>query len=164
MIISGIIAAIATAPLFDRVLTKHLGLTSKIIVPILSFAWLSLIWDGVCFIRDTVDHVTQTRNIGLATPSGLFNTVRPNNYAGLYPVFVFIGIGSFILLPVALEIGAEVTSSAESSSAIFWCGANVVTTVFVSVSTIQTSHFPSQQLTWFARTCHVRSWMLSELL
>jgi len=104
MIISGVIAAIATAPLFDRVLTKHLGLTSKIIVPILSVAWLSLIWD-----------------------------VRPNNYAGLYPVFVFIGICSFILLPVALEIGVEVTSSAESSSAIFWCGANILTTVFVSV-------------------------------
>jgi FLVCR family MFS transporter 7 len=65
------------------------------------------------------------------------DTVRSHNYAGLYPVFIFIGIGSFILLPVALEIGVEVTSSAESSSAVFWCGANILTTVFVEVGTIQ---------------------------
>lgn len=62
------------------------------------------------------------------------DAVRSHNYAGLYIVFVFIGIGSFTLLPVALEIGVEVTSSAESSSAVFWCGANALTVVFVEVS------------------------------
>jgi len=62
MIISGIIAALATAPLFDRVLTKHLGFTSKIVVPILSVAWLSLIWDGVCVSSAILfNHVTQLK-------------------------------------------------------------------------------------------------------
>ncbi|KAF8320695.1 MFS general substrate transporter [Clavulina sp. PMI_390] len=104
LIISGIIAAIVSAPLFDRVLTHHLGFVAKVLVPIMSVAWLSLIWD-----------------------------VRPNNYAGLYPVFVIIGVCSFILLPVALELGAEITSSAETSSAIFWCVANLLSFVFVEV-------------------------------
>lgn len=63
-------------------------------------------------------------------------TVRPHNYAGLYPIFVLIGVGSFVLLPIALEIGVEVTSSAEASSAIFWCGANILSVVFVEVSPV----------------------------
>jgi FLVCR family MFS transporter 7 len=52
--VSGIIAAIVTAPLFDRILTKHLGYTTKVIVPLLSLAWLSLIWDGACFTMNGV--------------------------------------------------------------------------------------------------------------
>ena len=90
-----------------------------------------------CFSVDSL------RDFGLVTRlnSGLLlvDTARPHNYAGLYPVFIFIGISSFMLLPVALEIGVEVTSSAESSSAVFWCGANILTAVFVGVSVLQTS-------------------------
>ncbi|KAF9519223.1 hypothetical protein BS47DRAFT_1375143 [Hydnum rufescens UP504] len=104
MIIAGLIGAFVAAPLIDRVFTRHLALTAKIIVPVLSVAWLSLIWD-----------------------------VRPNNYGGLYPVFVVLGVGSFVLLPVALEIGCEVTSSPETSSAVFWCAANALTVVFVEL-------------------------------
>lgn len=59
--------------------------------------------------------------------------VRPHNYGGLYPIFIILGAGSFTLLPVALEIGVEVTSSAESSSAVFWCGANLLSVIFVEV-------------------------------
>jgi hypothetical protein len=46
LILSGIVAALVSAPLFDRVLTSHLAITAKVIVPILGAAWLSLIWAG----------------------------------------------------------------------------------------------------------------------
>jgi len=47
LLLTGIVAAIVTAPLFDRVLTHHLAITVKIIVPIIAAGWLSLIWAGV---------------------------------------------------------------------------------------------------------------------
>jgi FLVCR family MFS transporter 7 len=46
MLLSGIVAAIVTSPIFDRVLTHHLGLAVRIICPIVAAAWLSLIWAG----------------------------------------------------------------------------------------------------------------------
>jgi MFS transporter, FLVCR family, MFS-domain-containing protein 7 len=46
MIIAGLIGAFVAAPLFDRVFTRHLAFTAKVIVPMLAVAWLSLIWDG----------------------------------------------------------------------------------------------------------------------
>jgi hypothetical protein len=56
------------------------------------------------------------------TPASSYQLVRPNNIGGLYAVFIVIGIGSFILLPVALELATEVVSgSAESSSALLRC-------------------------------------------
>lgn len=44
---------------------------------------------------------------------------------------VFIGVSSFTLLPIALEIGCEVTRSAETSSAILWFAGNISPVVFV---------------------------------
>ena len=44
-----------------------------------------------------------------------------------------VGILSFILLPVALEMGCELTRNAETSSAILWFSANLFTIVFVLV-------------------------------
>jgi FLVCR family MFS transporter 7 len=44
LLFAGIIAAAISSPVFDRVFTRHLGLTIKILVPILSALWLSLIW------------------------------------------------------------------------------------------------------------------------
>lgn len=46
LLLSGIVAAIVTAPLFDRVFTHHLALTTKLMVPVVGGAWLSLIWAG----------------------------------------------------------------------------------------------------------------------
>jgi MFS transporter, FLVCR family, MFS-domain-containing protein 7 len=45
--LSGIVAAVITAPLFDRVFTYRLAITAKVLVPIVAGAWLSLIWAGV---------------------------------------------------------------------------------------------------------------------
>ena len=46
LLLSGIVAAIASSPVFDRVLTHHLGITVRILCPVIGVAWLSLIWAG----------------------------------------------------------------------------------------------------------------------
>jgi len=45
-ILAGIISAVISAPLLDRVFTHSTLVTLKILVPTLSLAWLSLIWAG----------------------------------------------------------------------------------------------------------------------
>ncbi|CAE6508631.1 unnamed protein product [Rhizoctonia solani] len=103
-ILSGVVGAIIASPIFDRYLTHHLGIACKIIVPILSACYIALIW-----------------------------AVRENNTAGLYVVLVVLGIGSFTLLPVALEMGCEITRSPEVSSAVLWSSGNLLTLVFITV-------------------------------
>jgi FLVCR family MFS transporter 7 len=46
LLLAGIVAAVITAPLFDRVFTHHLAITAKIFVPLVGVAWLALIWVG----------------------------------------------------------------------------------------------------------------------
>lgn len=50
LLIAGIVAAIATAPLFDRVLTHHLSITLRILCPLIGSSWLSLIWAGELYL------------------------------------------------------------------------------------------------------------------
>lgn len=52
LLLAGIVAAIFTAPLFDHVLTKHLALTVKVLVPIMAALWLSLIWASAYLTTD----------------------------------------------------------------------------------------------------------------
>ncbi|KAG9008985.1 hypothetical protein FRB90_008663 [Tulasnella sp. 427] len=80
--IAGLVGAIITAPLFDRVLTNHLALTLQVVIPIIGAAWLGLAW-----------------------------AVKAHGLVPSYVVLVIAGIGSFMLLPVALELGCEVTLS-----------------------------------------------------
>jgi hypothetical protein len=91
LLLSGLITAIITAPLFDRVLTHHLAITSKIVVPIIAAAWLSLIW-----------------------------AVKPGNSGGLFTIMAIIGAGSLTMMPVGLELGCEVTRNSDGSSALLW--------------------------------------------
>ncbi|KAG6866771.1 hypothetical protein C0991_011430 [Blastosporella zonata] len=91
LLLTGIVAAIITAPLFDRVFTHHLALSAKILVPIVGAAWLSLIW-----------------------------AVKPNNLGGLFAVMTIIGVCSVTMLPIGLELGCELTRNANASSAILW--------------------------------------------
>ena len=68
-----------------------------------------------------------------AKVSGLLNRsiVRPNNLAGVFIVLVLIASISFILLPVGLELGVEITRNAETSTAVLWTGGNVVSFLWV---------------------------------
>ncbi|KAJ7783079.1 major facilitator superfamily domain-containing protein [Mycena metata] len=104
LLLSGIVTAIATAPLFDRVFTSHLAITTKILVPVLAGAWLSLIW-----------------------------AVKPANTAGLYAICALIGITSVTMLPVSLELACEVTRNADGSSSLMWFACNGFAIIFILV-------------------------------
>ncbi|KAI6040338.1 major facilitator superfamily domain-containing protein [Pisolithus marmoratus] len=91
LFLSGITAAVISAPLFDRVFTHTMGATLKILVPVVSLAWLSLIWAS-----------------------------KPNNVAALFVLMVIIGSCSVTMLPLALELGVELTRNANGSSTILW--------------------------------------------
>jgi len=104
LLLVGLVAAIITAPLFDRVFTHHLALTSKVLVPIIGVVWLSLIW-----------------------------AVKPNLTGGLFAIMAVIGAGSITMLPVGLELGCELTRNSDASSAVLWFSGNLVTIMFVLV-------------------------------
>jgi len=104
LLLSGILAAIITAPLFDRVFIYRLALTAKIMVPIVGAGWLSLIW-----------------------------AVKPHNIAGLFVIMTLIGVCSVTMLPVGLELACELTRNANASSALLWFAGNVFAIIFVLV-------------------------------
>jgi hypothetical protein len=54
------------------------------------------------------------------TPGAFSFLVRPHNTAALYAIFVIIGIGSIMLLPVGIELGVELTRNPDGSSALLW--------------------------------------------
>lgn len=90
---AGVVSTIFVSPLFDRFLSGYIAITIRLLLPVVAASWLSLIW-----------------------------TIKPNNLAALFPTFAIIGICSFILLPMGLEIGAEVTRNSETSCALLWFG------------------------------------------
>ncbi|KAK0455056.1 major facilitator superfamily domain-containing protein [Armillaria borealis] len=104
LLLTGIVAAIVTAPLFDRVFTRHLAITTKIAVPIVAVVWLSMIW-----------------------------AVKPNNSGGLFAIMTILGIGSVPMLPVALELACDLTRNADASSSLLWFGGNLFAIVFILV-------------------------------
>ena len=69
--------------------------------------------------------------------------MKPNNLAGIYVVLVSISSVSFILLPVGLELGVEITHSAETSTAILWSGGNTVSVLWVLGANFILFYFPS---------------------
>ncbi|KIM45391.1 hypothetical protein M413DRAFT_442062 [Hebeloma cylindrosporum] len=104
LLLSGMVAAIVTAPLFDRVFTHHLAATSKVFVPFVAVGWFTLIW-----------------------------AVRPNNTAALFTIMAVIGVGSLPMLAVGMELCCEVTRNADGSSAIVWFAGNLFTVAFVLI-------------------------------
>ena len=108
LLFSGIVAAIASAPIFDRILTHHLGITVRIWRPIIGAAWLSLIWAGEPSILLSTIY------------TNALCSVRAHNVGALFAIFVIIGVGSIGLLPVAIELGVELTRNPEGSSAVLW--------------------------------------------
>jgi FLVCR family MFS transporter 7 len=111
LLLSGIVAAIITSPIFDRVLTHHLALAVRIICPITATAWLSLIWAGKKSLL-----LFSLNSLSLA----ILITVRPHNDAALFAIFIVIGVCSISLLPVAVELGVELTRNSDGSSAVLW--------------------------------------------
>jgi len=102
LLLTGIVSALVTAPLFDRLLTNHLALTGKILVPIVGITWLAMIW-----------------------------AVRPNNTATLFALMAINGACSIVMLPVSLELACELTRNPDGSSAIVWFSGNLFTVIFI---------------------------------
>ncbi|THH16733.1 hypothetical protein EW146_g3954 [Bondarzewia mesenterica] len=102
LLLAGIVAALATAPLFDRIFTHHLGMTLRILCPIVGSGWFALIW-----------------------------AVKPNDTAGLFVIMAIIGAASVSLLPVGLELGCELTRNADGSSAVLLFFGNLFSIIFL---------------------------------
>ncbi|KII86720.1 hypothetical protein PLICRDRAFT_163999 [Plicaturopsis crispa FD-325 SS-3] len=104
LLIAGMVASISASVLFDRVLTHHIAITTKTLAPLIAAAWVALIF-----------------------------AVRPNAAPGIYVIMAVIGMAGVTLLPIALELGVELTRNPEGSSAMMWFSANVFGLVFVIV-------------------------------
>jgi FLVCR family MFS transporter 7 len=111
LLLAGIVAAIITAPLFDRVFTHHLAVTSKFVVPCIAAGWIGLIFAGACSLCFLAI-------FRIVMVFGL--TVKPNNTAALFVLMAILGACAITMLPVALELACELTRNADASSAILW--------------------------------------------
>jgi len=104
MLLSGVVAAISITPILDRILTRHLGTTRKLLFPFIAGSWLSLIW-----------------------------AVKSNNTAALFVIFVVIGVCSIPFLVVGIELGVALTKNPDESAYVLWFFGNVISIVFVLV-------------------------------
>ncbi|OSD03709.1 MFS general substrate transporter [Trametes coccinea BRFM310] len=104
LLLVGLIAAAITSPLYDRVLTHHLGLSVKVLCPILLACWLALIWE-----------------------------IKPNNEISCFVLMGIIGAIGLTLLPAVLELAVELTRNPDGSSALLWASTNLFGLIFVIV-------------------------------
>jgi hypothetical protein len=74
-----------------RLFGQNLQWAVRTFLPIISACWIAQIWN-----------------------------VKPHNDGAIFAVMAIIGICSFLLLPVGLELGAEVTRNAEASCGLLW--------------------------------------------
>lgn len=107
----GLLTAIVTAPLLDRVFMKRMGLTIKLLSLPVGTGWLALIW-----------------------------AVKPGNTAGIFVIMGLIGAGSLTMLPVGLEMAVEVTRNAEGSAALINMLVALEGVIFVQSESLQISH------------------------
>jgi hypothetical protein len=91
ILLAGIVAALVGAPLIGRMFGRNLQWAVRTFLPIISACWIAQIWN-----------------------------VKPHNDGSIFAVMAIIGICSFLLLPVGLELGAEVTRNAEASCGLLW--------------------------------------------
>ena len=112
LLLAGMVAAIASAPLFDRVFTHHLAVSSKILLPFVAVGWFSLIWAGTY-------HCTPFLNLSSSDPLQSI-IVRPDNTIALFIIMGVIGVCSLPMLAIGMELACEVTRNPDGSSAIIW--------------------------------------------
>ena len=110
LLLAGLVCAIATAPLFDRVFTRHIARTCKLLLPALGALWLSLIWAGA---SPSVSSSVEVADL-------MRFAVKRGDTGGLFAICALIGACSVTLLPLAIELAIEVTRNADGSSAVLW--------------------------------------------
>lgn len=104
ILLSGIVSAIIGAPLLGRLFGRNLPWAIRFFLPVISACWLSHIWNA-----------------------------KPHNDGAIFAVMAIIGICSFLLLPIGLELGAEVTRNAEGSCGLLWFNVNLFSFIWVLV-------------------------------
>lgn len=77
--------------MLGRLFGPNLQWAVRTFLPIISACWIAQIWN-----------------------------VKPSNDGAIFAVMAIVGICSFLLLPVGLELGAEVTRNAEASCGLLW--------------------------------------------
>ena len=50
----------------------------------------------------------------------VISSVKPHNTGGLFAIMTILGVTSITLLPIGLELSADLTKNADGSSAILW--------------------------------------------
>ena len=105
MVGGGLLGAAITAPIVDK--TGWHVITARTLTPILAACFIALVFAGACYF-----HFVLSNEL----------LVQPNDYAGLLVIFAVQGAVSFALLPVALELGAEITYPCPEaiSSGLLW--------------------------------------------
>ncbi|KAL7410407.1 major facilitator superfamily domain-containing protein [Mrakia frigida] len=104
LIITGLLTALLSAPLFDRVLTHHLALAAKVLIPISAGMFMALIW-----------------------------VIKEDNVVPIVVVLCVLGGSLFVLLAVGLELAAEVTRQPEASSSALFFASNLFAFVSIVV-------------------------------
>jgi len=133
MLLSGVVAATAITPSFDRISTRYLEIIPKISFPFIAGAWLSLIW-----------------------------AVKSNNIAALFVIFVVIGLCSIPFLVVGIELGVALTRNPHETASVFWFFGNVLSIVFVIVqSVLRASPTESPPLNMHGAIQFNSEWVLS---
>ncbi|KAG8833762.1 hypothetical protein FRC17_010135 [Serendipita sp. 399] len=97
ILLSGILAAVTGAPLIGRLFGGKIQWAVRVLLPIIAACWVAQIWN-----------------------------VKPANDGGIFAVMAIVGVSSFLLLPVGLELAAEVTRNAEASCGLLWMNVNFV--------------------------------------
>jgi FLVCR family MFS transporter 7 len=83
LILSGLLAALIMAPVFDRVLKRHLSITAKVLVPVI----------GVSFLRDYLFVVVGAYSSGAQVCYlGLIFAVKPNDEGAIYALSVLVSL------------------------------------------------------------------------
>lgn len=113
MLLSGVLAAVATLPIFDRILIQKPGITMCILCPLAAASWGSLIWAGkegslLPFLLSWVDNLNHPI------------IVKSHNTAALFVIFVVIGVCSITVIPVGIKLGVELTKNPDGSSFVLW--------------------------------------------
>lgn len=107
LLLCGIVSSIVGAPLIGRMFGRKLPLMIRVFLPIIAACWVAQIWN-----------------------------VKPNNSPAIFVVMAIIGVCSFLLLPIGLELGCEVTRNAEASCALLWFRWAITATHFLFTSNV----------------------------
>jgi FLVCR family MFS transporter 7 len=82
LIISGLVAAFITAPVFDKVLKRHLAITAKVLLPVIGVSGLDVV-SRRCFLLIPSVQICYL---------GLIFAVKPDSNGAIYALVVLVSL------------------------------------------------------------------------